>query len=123
MKRAFILVMDSFGIGASADAVAFGDAGADTLGHIAAACAGGGADLPGRRQGALRLPNLARLGLGLAARASTGRVPAGLEDAAATGAYGFAVARSRGKDTPSGHWEIAGLPVMFEWGLFARTRP
>jgi phosphopentomutase len=124
MKRAFILVMDSFGIGASADADAFGDAGADTLGHIAAACARGEADLPGRRQGALRLPNLARLGLGLAARASAGRVPAGLEDAAAVaGAYGFAVARSRGKDTPSGHWEIAGLPVDFDWGLFPRTRP
>ncbi len=64
MKRAFILVMDSFGIGASADAGGFGDAGADTLGHIAAACAHGEADLPGRRRGRLRLPNLARLGLG-----------------------------------------------------------
>lgn len=124
MRRAFILVMDSFGIGASADAKAFGDAGADTLGHIAAACAGGAADVPGGRHGRLRLPNLTRLGLGLAAQASTGRVPLGMDGGAAVaGAHGYAVERSRGKDTPSGHWEIAGLPVTFEWGLFPRTRP
>jgi phosphopentomutase len=124
MTRAFILIMDSFGIGASADAESFGDAGADTLGHIAAACAAGAADLPGRREGPLKLPNLARLGLGLAATESSGRLPPGLATRdAITGAYGYAVEQSFGKDTPSGHWEIAGLPVRFDWGYFPKTVP
>ncbi len=111
MSRAFILVMDSFGIGASEDAGRFGDAGADTLGHIAAAQA-------------LQLPNLARLGLGHAAGASTGRAPLDLGHAGdPMGAWGYAVEESRGKDTPSGHWEMAGLPVPFEWGFFPDTQP
>ena len=119
MTRAFILVMDSFGVGATEDAVRYGDAGADTLGHIAAACSAGQADRAGLRAGPLRLPNLARLGLGLAASGSTGRIPAGLETSGPiAGAYGHAAERSVGKDTPSGHWEIAGLPVPFDWGLF-----
>jgi phosphopentomutase len=124
VSRAFILLMDSFGIGASADAARFHDAGADTLGHIAAACRDGRADRDGLRQGPLRLPNLARLGLGRAAFGSTGKIPAGLEHAGAVaGAYGHAAERSAGKDTPSGHWEIAGLPVLQDWGYFPRTRP
>ncbi|WP_341702227.1 phosphopentomutase [Ferrovibrio sp.] len=123
MTRGFILVMDSFGIGASADAARYGDAGADTLGHIAEACRDGHADRPGLRQGPLVLPNLVRLGLGEAARVSTGQVPPGLEGNVTAGAYGCAAERSVGKDTPSGHWEIAGLPVPYDWGLFPRTRP
>ncbi len=67
MTRAFILVMDSFGVGAAGDAGAYGDVGADTLGHIAEHCSLGLADAEGRR-GLLTLPNLSRLGLGLAAR-------------------------------------------------------
>ncbi len=122
-RRAIILVMDSFGLGASADAARFGDAGADTLGHIAARCAAGQAELAGRRSGKLQLPNLARLGLGAAAQISTGRVPAGLEGADPTGAYGCAAELSRGKDTPSGHWEIAGCPVPFDWGYFPQRTP
>ncbi|MGL5298333.1 MAG: phosphopentomutase, partial [Plesiomonas sp.] len=62
MKRAFIMVLDSFGIGATEDAVKFGDVGADTLGHIADACANGEAD--NGRKGPLHLPNLSRMGLG-----------------------------------------------------------
>ncbi|MET1026099.1 MAG: phosphopentomutase [Dongiaceae bacterium] len=124
MARGIILVMDSVGIGASADAPSFGDEGADTLGHIAEVCAAGGADLPGRRRGPLYLPNLTRLGLGLAAAASTGRVPPGLHhDGQAVGAYGYAAEISSGKDTPSGHWEIAGLPVLFDWSFFPPTQP
>lgn len=124
MPRAFILVMDSFGIGASADAGQFGDAGADTLGHIAQACLEGRADRDGVRAGPLSIPNLTRLGLADAAWASTGSVPAGLTlPASPHGAYGFAVETSRGKDTPSGHWEMAGLPVAFDWGFFPRTVP
>ncbi|MEQ9877373.1 phosphopentomutase [Pectobacterium aroidearum] len=117
MKRAYIMVLDSFGIGSSADAERFGDAGSDTLGHIAQACAAGTADKG--RSGKLHLPNLSRLGLGKAAEASTGTFPAGLdENADIIGAYAHASEISSGKDTPSGHWEIAGVPVLFDWGYF-----
>ncbi|MCW5731621.1 MAG: phosphopentomutase [Alphaproteobacteria bacterium] len=124
MPRAFILVMDSFGIGAAPDAAGFGDAGADTLGHVAAACAAGRADRAGLRAGPLALPNLARLGLGEAAMQASGRRPAGLPAVAApAGAHGCAAEQSRGKDTPSGHWELAGVPVPFEWGYFPARLP
>ncbi|WP_075182658.1 phosphopentomutase [Pantoea sp. 1.19] len=117
MKRVFMMVLDSFGIGYSADADKFGDRGADTLGHIAQACANGEADKG--RQGALHLPNLTALGLGKAAEASSGRFPPGLDkDANIIGAYAYAKELSSGKDTPSGHWEIAGVPVLFDWGYF-----
>ena len=122
-RRAIILVLDSFGIGATADAAQFGDAGADTLGHIAEACATGRADKAGVRAGPLHVPNLARWGLGRAAEISTGTVPAGLETGHIDGAYGCAAEESRGKDTPSGHWEMAGCPVPFDWGYFPRERP
>ncbi|TNH02980.1 phosphopentomutase [Testudinibacter sp. TR-2022] len=118
MKRVFILMMDSFGIGAAADADKFGDVGSDTLGHIAEQCAAGKAD-NAERSGALKLPNLTKLGLALAAKESTGRVPAGMDgDAEVIGGYAFAKEISSGKDTPSGHWEIAGVPVLFDWGYF-----
>ena len=123
MARALIVVMDSVGIGAADDAAAYGDAGSDTLGHIAQACAAGAADQDGLRHGPLRLPNLTSLGLGEAAKAATGRVPPGLEAPATRGANGYAVEISKGKDTPSGHWEIAGFPVPFEWGYFPHTQP
>lgn len=124
MSRAFILVLDSLGIGASADATQFGDTGTDTLGHIAEHCAAGRADGEGRG-GPLAIPNLARLGLGMAAMESRGRPLAGLEDATSPpeGAWGYAVEHSRGKDTPSGHWEIAGLPVPIDWHYFPDSEP
>ncbi len=123
-KRAIILVMDSFGVGAAADAHDFGDVGADTLGHIAKVCAEGGADTVNRR-GSLALPNLRRLGLGRLAKESTGLIPLGLEstDNTIIGSYGYAAEVSRGRDTPSGHWEIAGLPVSHDWGYFPKTQP
>jgi phosphopentomutase len=121
--RALILVMDSVGIGGAPDAEAYGDEGADTIGHIAEACAAGRADGP-TRSGPLRLPHLVSLGLGETCRLATGRVPSGLERPACSDAqYGCASERSLGKDTPSGHWEIAGVPVSFEWGYFPRTIP
>lgn len=119
-RRAFILVMDSFGIGAADDAERFGDAGSNTFGHIEAACAAGRADKPGLRSGPLLIPNLRRLGLGHAAAISTGASP---PQAPCTGAWGYAVERSRGKDTPSGHWEMAGVPVMSDWGYFPPEYP
>lgn len=118
MKRAFIMVLDSFGIGSSKDADKFGDQGSDTLGHIAEACFKGEADKG--RNGPLHVPNLTALGLGKAAEASTGKFPAGLDkNAEIIGAYAYASELSSGKDTPSGHWEIAGVPVLFDWGYFS----
>ncbi len=122
-RRAIILVLDSFGIGATADAAQFGDTGADTLGHIAEACAAGRADKAGVRSGRLRLPNLVRWGLGGAAEISTGTLPPGLAGERIEGAFGCAAEQSKGKDTPSGHWEMAGCPVPFEWGYFPLARP
>lgn len=123
MARAFVLVLDSVGIGGAPDAAQYGDAGADTVGHIAEACARGEADRPGLRAGPLDLPNLTRLGLGEACRLATGRVPPGLATDAPRGSFGCAAEVSRGKDTPSGHWEIAGCPVLFDWGYFPATKP
>lgn len=127
MKRAIVLVLDSFGIGATPDADTFGDSGADTLGHIAQACAQGKADLPmgpggaPGRQGPLRLPHLARLGLFHAHHESTGAWADGVEPPPRVeAAYGHARELSSGKDTPSGHWEIAGVPVLFDWGYFEK---
>ncbi len=112
MGRAVILVMDSFGIGATDDADRFGDVGADTLGSIAR-------ERAASDKGPLKLPNLARLGLFHASRDSTGSFPAGADgDVDVVGTYGFAEELSSGKDTPSGHWEIAGVPVLFDWGYF-----
>jgi phosphopentomutase len=123
MPRALILVLDSVGIGAAPDAAFYGDEGADTIGHIAEACARGEANTDGRA-GALKLPNLVRLGLGQACALAGGRIPPGLECSfQPQGAFGCAAETSKGKDTPSGHWEIAGVPVEFDWGYFPRTTP
>ena len=111
MGRAIILVMDSFGIGATADAERFGDSGADTLGHIARAREDSGA-------GPLRLPNLARLGLFHASRDSTGDFPAGVDtDSDIIGAYGFAAELSSGKDTA----ECLFYLIFYIIILFSRT--
>lgn len=118
MKRTIILLLDSLGIGASQDADKFGDVGANTLGSIAKACAKGEANND-KRQGLLRLPVLASLGLGKACEASSGYFPEGLDaNAEIKGSYGYGIEISSGKDTPSGHWEIAGVPVLFDWGYF-----
>lgn len=124
MKRVIILVMDSFGLGATADADMYDDVGANTLAHIAEACAAGTAESQDR-QGKLQLPNLVHLGLGKAAEVSAGAIPIGLECAESTiiGSYGCAAEVSKGKDTPSGHWEMTGLPVTFDWGYFPKTEP
>ena len=123
MTRAFLIVMDSVGIGGAPDAARFfngkvPDTGANTLGHIAEACAEGRADTG--RAGPLRLPNLGRLGLWAAEALANGRP---YEGAAPAGAWGAATEVSNGKDTPSGHWEIAGVPVPFDWTYFPDTVP
>ncbi|HTN97015.1 MAG TPA: phosphopentomutase, partial [Nordella sp.] len=106
MSRAFLFILDSVGIGGAPDADRFGDRGANTLGHIAA-------------QTRLALPNLVSLGLGAAAQAASGHLPKGFAaETELRGQWGFGVEKSNGKDTPSGHWEIAGVPVTFDWGYF-----
>jgi len=111
MARAIVLVIDSFGIGYSADAESFGDVGANTLANLA--------KVYYLETGkAINLPNLASLGLFKACyEASNENFPQqGGEPQ--KGAYGYAQEISTGKDTPSGHWEMAGVPVLFDWGYF-----
>ncbi len=120
MTRAIVLVLDSLGIGAAPDARAFGDEGSNTLGHIAQAFVQGSHGCPQRP---LEIPNLTRLGLMdacLAANPLCSPESLGLPDApsALSGAYAWAKEISSGKDTPSGHWELAGVPVLFDWGYF-----
>jgi len=125
MPRAFLIVIDSAGIGGAPDAARFGDAGANTIGHIALACAHGQADgvtPDDPRRGPLRLPVLDGLGLGAALELASGLTAPGL-GATPTGLWGAATEVSAGKDTPSGHWELAGVPVPWEWHYFPRTVP
>jgi phosphopentomutase len=117
MRRALLIVMDSLGVGALPDAEHFGDAGADTFGHIAAWCARpqdhGGRGRP------LHLPTLVKLGLADAAACARGVWPVGIAEPDQCHArHGCARELSTGKDTISGHWEITGVPVLFEWGYF-----
>ncbi|CAD7048284.1 phosphopentomutase [Pseudorhizobium halotolerans] len=119
MARAFLFVLDSFGVGGAHDAAAYGDLGSNTLGHIAEFCAAGAADRAGLRKGPLKLPNMSSLGLLEIGRLASGDYPAGMPlPERIFGLHGAADEVSRGKDTPSGHWEISGTPVMFDWGYF-----
>jgi phosphopentomutase len=124
MPRAFLIVMDSVGIGGAPDAGTFfngtlPDTGANTLGHIAEACAEGRAT--DGRSGPLHVPHLARLGLFHAMRTASGLdLTGGLTP---TGRWAAATENSRGKDTPSGHWELAGVPVPWDWTYFPDTTP
>ncbi len=125
MSRAFLVVLDSVGIGGAPDADSFfndgvPDTGANTLGHIAEACAAGKADTG--RAGPLALPTLDGLGLGAALELASGVRAPGL-GAAPQGLWGAATEVSQGKDTPSGHWEIAGVPVPFDWTYFPDAAP
>ena len=116
MPRAILCILDSFGIGGAPDAKDYSDGhghsdvGADTLGHIAA-------------NYDLHLPHLDALGLGAAGKLSTGNLPRGLSAEPKGGRWGVGREVSKGKDTPSGHWEIAGVPVPFAWGYFPQTIP
>lgn len=120
MARAFLIVMDSAGCGGAPDAADFGDAGSNTLGHIALECAAGRAEQG--RSGPLKMPVLDGLGLGAAIRLASGAATPGLE-AAAMGRWGAATEVSKGKDTPSGHWELSGVPVPWAWTYFPDTVP
>ena len=112
--KVIILMLDSFGIGGASDAAKFGDAGANTLKHII------------EKRGFLKIPNMTFLGLQRAAQASDGTFkPEKQEEAKITlpSKYGFMREKSHGKDTSSGHWEMAGVPVLFNWGYFKPEYP
>ncbi len=120
MARAFLIVMDSVGCGGAPDADDFGDQGANTLAHIAQECAAGRADKG--RSGPLHLPHLDALGLGAAVRLASGDATPNLT-AVPTGFWGAATEISHGKDTPSGHWELSGVPVPWDWTYFPHQIP
>ena len=90
-KRVFLIVLDSFGIGAEPDAAAFGDEGTNTLGAIA-------------NHPNFNCPNLKKLGL-----FNIDGVTVGEKDAAPIGSFARLQEQSMGKDTTIGHWEIAGV--------------
>ena len=121
MSRVIVLLLDSFGIGYADDAAKFGDAGADTLGHINEWCGKNRKDESGNPK-YLSLPNMDTLGLGQAAEYSRGKkllFPLSENERKLSGACGFASSISKGKDTLSGHWEMMGVPVRFDWGYFS----
>jgi phosphopentomutase len=104
-RRIVWIVLDSVGIGEMPDAEAYGDKGSDTLGNIA-------------RQRQLHLPNLCRLGLANI-KPLTGLTPS----PAPIGAFGRATLASPGKDTTTGHWEMAGIHLEKPFPLFPRGFP
>lgn len=118
MARAFLLVMDSVGCGGAPDAADFGDEGSNTLGHIVQACDEGRAETG--RTGPLHTPHLDALGLRHAMAAA---INAPSPDTPYAGAWAVATEISQGKDTPSGHWELAGVPVPWDWHYFPDTEP
>lgn len=124
MARAFLVVMDSVGIGGAPDADAYfnmgqPDTGSNTVGHIAQACAQRLAEQG--RSGPLDIPNLTAMGLMDAVRLASGLDVSG--GASPQAMWGAATEVSRGKDTPSGHWELAGVPVPWDWHYFPNTQP
>jgi len=106
IRRVLVIVLDSCGVGALPDAAEFGDAGASTLPHTAAACGG------------LRLPGMGRLGLGRIVPLEG--VP---PDPAPAGAFGKMAETSRGKDSTTGHWELMGLVLDRPFPTYPRGFP
>src|SRR5437868_6898868 len=105
-RRVIVLVADGVGCGGAPDAAEYGDAGADTLGNLA------------KVRGGLALPNLGALGLGhVTPIAGVAAV------AAPEGAFGSMVEASAGKDTITGHWEMAGLVTEVPFETFPHGFP
>jgi phosphopentomutase len=121
MARVIILLLDSLGVGSSLDAIHYGDEGSNTLGHILNYCLKSIPSNKRKHVGKLHIPHLTQLGLLAAERLSTNRPVADVSSV--KGLYGFGVELSHGKDTPSGHWEICGVPVLFDWGYFPAPYP
>ena len=120
MPRAFLTVLDSVGCGGATDADHFGDEGANTLGNLFRALAAD--SFPAGSRTSLELPNLFRLGLGASLRLASGRCVDG-ESPASSAIWGVAEPVSPGKDTLTGHWELAGVPLPWSWHVFPRSVP
>lgn len=104
-KRVIWIVLDSVGAGEMPDAAAYGDAGSDTLGNIA-------------RLRGLRVPNLCRLGLG-----NLKPIPQLPKAEHPEAAFGRCTLASPGKDTTTGHWEMAGIQLPKPFPLFPHGFP
>ncbi len=110
-KKVIVVVLDSFGIGALSDADKFGDQGSDTLGHIDKYCHDNSLSF--------NIPHMLNLGLGKAYQTVNGKkLYADNQEYSIIGIHGACKEVSSGKDTTSGHWEIGGCPVTFDWGYF-----
>ena len=119
MAKAILIILDSLGIGGAPDASLYNDEGSNTFGSIALACLNGNADIG--REGALSVPNLESLGIYSAVRLSTGLTFPNTN--CAIGSYAVAQERSKGKDTPTGHHEIAGFTNPIGWHTFPEVVP
>ena len=110
-KKAVVIVFDSFGLGALPDAYKFKDEGSNTLGNIDKYCKHNNINF--------NINNLLKLGLGKAYKnLHQQQLFCDQDDYNVIASYGVCQELSTGKDTTSGHWEIAGYPVLFEWGYF-----
>jgi phosphopentomutase len=108
MKRVFWIVLDGVGVGETPDAAQFNDLGSNTLGNTAAATL--------RKRGSpLQIPNLLKLGVH-----HVTPIAGSLPPKEIVGAYGKALEQSQGKDTTSGHWEMAGLVVHHAFPVFEK---
>ena len=107
MKKVIMMVTDSMGVGAMPDAENYGDKGADTLGHIIERCGG------------LHIPNLMKLGIGNIDGISWGNLAVD----APVGCFGKMAEISKGKDTTTGHWEIAGLRTEVPFKTYPQGFP
>ncbi len=111
MARAIIFVIDSFGIGHAPDAEKFGDVNANTFANLSQ-------EFFDQKNTAINIPNFASLGLVKACEQASGRNFPYIGGEPTKGAYAYAAEISTGKDTPSGHWEMMGVPVLFDWTYF-----
>jgi phosphopentomutase len=108
MKRALLLVLDSVGCGHAPDAAVYGDAGADTLGHLFGRVAG------------LELPAMASLGLYHLLRGLDQGFPLAVAEVRQGAAWGVMREQSAGKDTTTGHWELAGCVLEKPFHVFEK---
>lgn len=107
MSKVIMIITDSLGVGAMPDAASYGDVGADTFGHIL------------EKSGSLNIPNLLKLGFGNIEGVAKGK----LAVEAPMGCYGKMAELSKGKDTTTGHWEIAGIKTDIPFKTYPKGFP
>lgn len=106
INRVILIVLDSVGIGELPDAADFSDTGSNTVGNIV------------KKTGGMDIPNLSRIGMGKIEGIDYLPVPGRIE-----GSYGRMIEVSQGKDTITGHWEIAGLQLKFPFPTYPEGFP